>query len=98
MTKLATLLDNPGHNSGSKRVRCPKCRKYIFVPIYTTDYIHHNCYTRDKFAMDKLTSDAWNLVALKGTFPMPRGLKDQTINKDQDDDASFEIGKSETKP
>lgn len=94
---LQSLLKSGKHTQGTKRVKCPKCNDWIWVPIYMTSYIHKNCYTQDEWNKSIIFGSNWNLAGMQGIWGKKKAdTKDTLVTKQVEQDCAFEIGPNET--
>jgi len=59
-TTTKILNSTHGKEVGMRKVRCPKCGKKHYIPIYVKDLVCEDCYERDEFDNDEFTSTSWN--------------------------------------
>lgn len=57
------LKDTSSHKEeGKKKIECRRCGRIRFVPQYVKDFVCEECYEREEFDNDNLTSTSWNYV------------------------------------
>jgi len=98
MSLRSQLNEHEVSDIGEKKVRCPKCGKYIRLSQAHTDFVHRNCSTKWRiFGGDRhevFKHELLNGKLLTGMLTEPPDVprrKNRTIDKNEIGDFHFEV-------